>query len=228
VLEKASVAYLGGFTRRNKFNPMQAVSWEGFGTDYAALVLVNRADRLKIAVYSFADQPRTGRLRVWALAHGRYRLAIGTDADGDFAVDQMDSQSEVTLVRADAIPLKLPPKAVTIIELQQLEKAEPVYQRTDLALAAREIEIRDGQIHGVVHNVGATDVDDAVVAVVDAAGRVLQRRPLGALAAPLDLIPKRKSFTIPLPGSPQAGWRLVVDPDQKVFEIYEGNNVVSL
>jgi len=256
VLEKASVAYLGGFTRRNKFNPTQAASWEGFGTDYAALVLANRADQLKIAVYSFADQPRTGRLRVWALEHGRYQLSIGTDTDADFAVNRIDRQdevtrqgrsqselplsprstpnrsknddNEVTLVRADSLPLALPPKAVTIIELQQLEKLEPIFRRADLALAAREIEIRDGQIHGVVHNLGAANVDEVVIAVVDGSGQVLQRQSLGALPAPLDLIPKRKSFTLPLPGGPQAGWRLIVDPDQRIPEIYEGNNAVAL
>ena len=122
----------------------------------------------------------------------------------------------------------LRPKAVTIIELQQLAKAEPVYQRADLALAAREIEIRDGQIHGVIHNVGAADVDDAVVAVIDATGRVLHRQSLGTLVAPLDLIPKRKSFTISLPDSSPTGWQLVADPEEKVIEIYEGNNAVAL
>jgi len=116
----------------------------------------------------------------------------------------------------------------TSIELQQLEKSAPIYQRADVALAAREIKFRDGQIHGVVHNLGAAEVDDVVVAVVDATGRVLHRRSLGALAAPLDLIPKRRAFTIPLPDSPQAGWRLVVDPDQKAVELYEGNNAVAL
>ena len=191
-------------------------------------MLANRADHLKIAVYSFADQPRTGRLRVWALEHGRYRLSIGADTDADFAVNRIDKKDEVTLVRADSLPLTLPPKAVTIVELQQLEKLEPIFRRADLALAAREIEIRDGQIHGVVHNLGAANVDEVVVAVVDASGKVLQRQSLGVLPAPLDLIPKRKSFAMPLPGRPQAGWRLIVDPDQRIPEIYEGNNAVAL
>jgi hypothetical protein len=117
---------------------------------------------------------------------------------------------------------------VTIIELQQLEKLEPISRRADLALAARETEVRDGQIHGVVHNLGAANVDEVVVPVVDASGKVLQRQSLGVLPAPLDLIPKRKSFAMPLPGRPQAGWRLIVDPDQRIPELYEGNNVVAL
>jgi hypothetical protein len=108
-------------------------------------------------------------------------------------VNRIDKEDEVTLVRADSLPLALPPKAVTIIELKQLEKLEPIFRRADLALAAREIEIRDGQIHGVVHNLGAANVDEVVVAIVDASGKVLQRQSLGVLPAPLDLIPKRKS-----------------------------------
>jgi hypothetical protein len=117
---------------------------------------------------------------------------------------------------------------VTIIELQQLEKLEPVFGRADLALAVREVEVRDGRIHGVVHNLGAANVDEVVIAVVDGSGQVLQRQSLGALPPPLDLIPKRRSFTLPLPGRPQAGWRLIVDPDQRIPEIYEGNNAVAL
>jgi len=228
VLEKASVAYLGGFTRRNKFNPTLGVSWEGFGTDYAALVLANRAHHLKVAVYSFADQPRTGRLRVWALEHGRYRLSIGPDRDGDFTAERIDARAELTLARADAVTLTLPPRTITVVELRQLEKSAPIFQRADLALAAREIEIRDGHVHGVVHNIGAADVGEVVVAVVDASGEILVRQSLGDLPAPLDLVPKRKSFAIRLPVPPRETWRLVVDPDQKVAEIYEGNNEAPL
>ena len=53
------------------------------------------------------------------------------------------------------------------------------------------------------------------------------RKSLGPLAAPVDLVPKRVRFTLPLPEPPAAGWRLVLDPDNKVPEIYEGNNEVK-
>ena len=33
---------------------------------------------------------------------------------------------------------------------------------------------------------------------------------------------------ITLPRKPEKGWKLVVDPDRRVAEIYEGNNAVAL
>ena len=119
LLQHASLSYLGGFCRRNKFNPTPAVSWEGFGTDYAALVLRNRRDGVKVLVYSFASKPLTGRMRLWALAHGLYRLTIGPDADGDFKADKIEIDKSIELARADSIPLTIPPRAVTVVTLDQ-------------------------------------------------------------------------------------------------------------
>ena len=67
-----------------------------------------------------------------------------------------------------------------------------------------------------------------VVAVVDTDGQVVIRKSLGELAAPVDLTPKSVQFTIELPKKPEKGWKLVLDPDHRVPEIYEGNNEVEL
>lgn len=228
VLEDASVSYLGGFTRRNKFNPAQAVSWEGYGTDYAALVTVNRRDHLKALVYSYAAAPMRGRMRIWALVHGCYRLTVGPDADGDMQADGTERSETLELARAEAVELTLPPRQVTVVELRQVARLDPIFARADLALAAREVEVAGAEVKGVVHNVGAADAPEAVVAVTDAGGRVLARESLGPLAAPLDLAPKRRPFTLRLPGPPGPGWKLAVDPERRVPEIYEGNNEVPL
>ena len=66
------------------------------------------------------------------------------------------------------------------------------------------------------------------VAVVDTDGQAVIRKSLGGLAAPVDLIPKSLQFTIELPKKPEKGWKLVLDPDRRVPEIYEGNNEVQL
>ena len=54
------------------------------------------------------------------------------------------------------------------------------------------------------------------------------RGTFGALNAPLDLAPQRVSFVLELPRAPEPGWRLILDPDNLVLEIYEGNNVQDL
>jgi hypothetical protein len=49
---------------------------------------------------------------------------------------------------------------------------------------------------------------------------------VGRLAAPLDLTPKKIDFTITLPQKAEKGWKIVLDPEHQVPEIYEGNNAV--
>ncbi|HEX7896532.1 MAG TPA: hypothetical protein VF950_02145 [Planctomycetota bacterium] len=213
----ATHCYLGGASRRSQYVPDEAVSWEGFGTDYGALVVRNRRDGLKALVYSFAERPMTGAFRVWELAHGEYRIKAG-------------SASDVTreLVRGDRLALTLAPKAVTVLEIVRTRELEPIYGRADLAIAAREVEIRGDTLSGTAHNIGSSSVEDAAVAVVDAEGKVVVRQSLGAIEAPLDLLPRRKPFTLKLPAGERKGWRLRLDPDGAVPEIYEGNNEVPL
>ncbi|MHB9029443.1 MAG: hypothetical protein ACYC9O_11805, partial [Candidatus Latescibacterota bacterium] len=226
ILYNASACYLGGITRRNKFNPARAVSWEGFGTDYGALVLDNRSDHLKVAVYSYADKEMKGGMRVWALAHGEYEVSTGTDGNGDFTIDGGRSRKTVELAKAGVLPIILKPKAVTIIEITQKKKLDPVELRADLALAAREITVSGNRISGTVHNIGSKDVSDVVIALTDAGGKVIERKSLGSLAAPNDLIAKRKAFEFNLPANIRRGWSVAVDPGGRIPEIYEGNNFV--
>lgn len=224
---RASEAYLGGFCKRNKYNPTLAVSWEGFGTDYSALVLRNRPDSLKAALYSFASRPMRGSMRIWRLEHGTYKLTIGTDTNGDFQRDRVSSESTVELMRADSIAVTLLPRTTTIIELRQEKRLDPIYLRPDLAISAREVEIKGSTLTATAHNIGSTGIENAVVAVVDRRGNIVVKSSLGAIPAPLNLIPRRNSFVLHIPKRPK-GMKLVLDPDNRIPEIFEGNNEVLL
>ncbi len=179
-------------------------------------------------MYSFAQKPMKGKMRVWALEHGLYQLTVGPDSDGDHRMDRVERSESLELTKAGKIDLTLAPGAVTVIEIKQTNTLEPIFGRTDLAIAAREVSITGNKISGVVHNIGSADVPDVVVAVVDAAGRKLAAKSLGRLAAPTDLVPRKIPFTLELPDKPAGGCRLVLDPDQQIAEIYEGNNSVFI
>ncbi|MFC1509273.1 hypothetical protein ACFL60_06265 [Candidatus Omnitrophota bacterium] len=99
----ASISYLGGFCRRNKFNPTLALSWEGFGTDYGALVFENSRKSMKAMAYSYSDRTMDGNIQVWALEHGRYRITVGTDTDGDRTIDTPGRTETLELAKADRI-----------------------------------------------------------------------------------------------------------------------------
>jgi len=227
-IRNAAVAYTGGYASRNKLHHTHAVSWEGLGTDYAALVRKARPDALKVLVYNFADRPLRGTMRVWTLDHGRYRLRVGPDADGDDRLDRPAREGTVELLRASPVALVLPAKQVTVVELTQEKRLDDIRLRADLALSRIEVRIEAGRVHAVAHNIGSRDVERFDAALVDAAGTVRVRKALGPLRAPTDLVPQRLPFTLELPRSPAEGWSLVLDPDGRVDEVYEGNNRIPL
>jgi len=227
-ITNATIAYTGGFAHRNKYCHTHAASYEGFGTDYAALVMKASPSHFKVLLYSFADEPLTGKIRLWTLDHGKYSLKYGPDADGDDKADSVEQSSVVEVARATALPLTLNPKKVMVLELVRQEKLDDIRSRADLALSPLEINVSGRTVTGVAHNIGSRPVAEVEVALVDPRGRITSRKKLGKLDAPLDLVPKRTQFTLKgLPRSP-AGWAVVIDPDGKVAEIFEENNRVAL
>lgn len=227
-ITNAAMCYTGGYATRNKYNHTHAASWEGFGTDYAALVLRARRDHFRTLVYNFRNRRLIGSVRLWTLDHGRYRLTLGRDRDGDDAPDTVDREETLEVARATAIPLTLPPRAVVVLELQQVEKLDDITARADLAVAEREMQVEDGAIIGLVHNIGSSEAPAFTVALVDGRGNTRGEQRLAALAAPLDLEPKRTPFRLEGAGPDVSGWRIIVDPDDQVPEIFEGNNACEL
>ena len=227
-ITNAAQCYTGGYATRNKYNHTHAASWEGFGTDYAALVLRARRDHFKTLVYNFREEPMTGKVRLWTLDHGRYRLTFGPDADGDDNMDQVTGEESIEISRATPVELTLPPKTVVLLDLQQTEKLDDIWARPDLAVAAREVEFKDGAITGIVHNIGGKNAPAFTIALTDTQGKVRATQKLGPSAAPLDLDPKRTSFRFENVGNSVEGWRVVVDPDDEIPEVFEGNNTCRL
>lgn len=226
-ISNAAIAYTGGYATRNKLPHTHAVSWEGFGTDYAALVLRAKRDHLRALVYSFADKPLNGHMRVWTLDHGVYRLRISVEANGDDQIDLPVLEQESEVLRATPISLTLPPKVATVVELLQAKRLEPEWERPDLALSPREVRFEGNTFHGIVHNLGSRTVESFDVVLLDSEGQERARKTLGPLEAPLDLVPRRLPFTLDdVP--PGRRWSVVVDPDNRVPEVFEGNNRIEV
>ncbi len=227
-ITNAAIAYTGGYATRNKFNHTHAVSWEGLGTDFAALVRIARPKRLKVLVYNFSTKTLSGRMRVWSLEPGRYKLRIGIDTDGDDEIDGELSAKEVALQRADAIDLNLPPKKVTVIEAEQIASMRPLFPRPDLALSAQEVRLDGNLLVVPVHNIGSEDAPETEILVCNRSGRGLIKAKVPILKAPLDLQPKVHIVRLPLPPTAIKPLQVIVDPENRIAEIYEGNNFVAL
>ena len=229
-VQNAAKAYTGTYTTRNKMSHGHAVSWEGFGTDFAALVLEARDDRLKVAVYSFADEPMEGAMRAWRLNNGRYRVAMGPDADddGEFDAPVMDAP-QMELQRYSRVPITLQPGQVTLIEIEQIEELEPIVGRADLALSPIDTEVVEGEVLGVLHNIGQEGAAVVQISLIDPQGNVVSTQSLADVPGiGNELEPVRLPYTLTGAPADASGWRVVVDPGQHVEEIYEGNNEVVL
>jgi hypothetical protein len=223
-----SIAYTGGHTTRNKLNINYAVSWNGFGTDYAALVTSTTSQHLKVLLCNLSNKPLVGQGKLWRLESGEYELTFGPDANNDDQIDRAERNETLKIAKGDEITLTLPPKVVQVLELKQTKKGESIFDRADLALSKKEIKRDGSKVSTVAHNIGMKEVSNVVVALVDAKGKTVQTKQLGTIAAPLDLVPKTLPFEFDgLPANAK-GWSIWIDPQGGVPEIYEGNNRVVL
>lgn len=227
-LDNASITYTGGYATRNKYCHLYAASYEGFGTDYAALVLRANPDRFKVLLYNFDKRERAGMIRLWTLDHGLYKLTMGPDANNDDKADAASREDKLEIRRGTRVPVKLPPGKVMVLELTQEKAMEDIRTRADLALSPLEVRVEGGAVVGVAHNIGSKPVDSVEVALIDAAGKILARKKLGKLEAPLDLVPRKVSFRLEGVPANTKGCTVALDPDSKIPEIYEGNNRLPL
>lgn len=223
-----AMTYLGGFTSGKSHVPGHAVSWEGGGTEFSALVLDARRDHLKVLVCSFAPRAREMRLRVWALAHGRYRLVAGLDSDADDQPDSNVSEETLELARYSAVCFTAPSCQSLILDLSLIEELDPITTRPDLAIGPEDV-CPDGDKLGVtVHNVGAAPTPPAILQVQDAWGRIVCEAGIPPIEAPFDLKPRRAQVEVFLSQPPKNRWRVVLDPNNRVREIAEVNNTAEV
>jgi hypothetical protein len=230
-LSNVAISYTGGFATRNKYNRSHAVSWSGFGTDYAAVVLEASTSRFRAALYNFSDKPLAGQARFWSLRDGRYVRRLGPDTDGDHRVDADHSlrgnMASIVVVRGEPMAVSLAPRQVTVVELSLHQHHGDTRDRADLALSPLDTEITAGTVHGMAHNIGRREAR-AVVVLRDQTGAERGRQDLGLLLAPLDLVPVRVPYRFTGLPDDLRGWSVAVQADITVKEIFKGNNRVEL
>ena len=218
--------YTGSYTTRNQWVHYHAVSYEGLkGRDFAALVSLVKPDALRVSLYNFTDRTLEGRLRVWRLDHGRYKVRVGPDANDDSRLDSTDRETTEELYRYAPVAVKLPPKRLTMVEITQVEKLDDILERPDLALSPLDTKRQaGGSLEARVHNIGAKAAANVEVALVRD-GKTVAAERITALQAPLDLVPRIATVTFK---DARAGDQVVVDPANAIPEIAEHNNRVRL
>jgi hypothetical protein len=113
--------YTGGPGPIEAKYPHMAVSWERTTTDFAALVLAQGRDRLKVLACNTAPEPREVTMRVYELDPGIYSLRVGADANGDDEMDASAVETTVRLKRHSGVRLTLPSRQLQVIALAAVE-----------------------------------------------------------------------------------------------------------
>jgi len=217
--------------------PTMGVTWETEDLDFAALVTENTPERLRVMLYSFHDTPTRMGLRPWQLVPGTYVLTAGEPVPGEMPFQKRYTwtapQEVQHLRRGTPIDIEVPPGRQWVVDLRLRRKIERPDLLPDLAIASRDVAVHGRELSVTVHNIGgaAAGAFDVLVQTLDAAGGWVEaaRTRVDGLPAITRLEPVVRTLQIELKSAPAAGGlRVVVDPDDRVDELYELNNATSL
>jgi len=226
-----------GSSLNSGFYPYYSVTWDGFGNNFAALVLDSTPESIKVYVYSFEEKPISGKMLLWRLNPGNYTVSQGLDKDGDFQIDETITQKETSLIsKPSQLTINIPPQQVHLISLDLISAIHVKTDESlaDLALTKSDIKlIREENDSGFtlripVHNIGILDAVDFDLEVEIVNGETIKKElvTIAEIKAPLDLSPKIILMDIPLGEIKEYNGRITIslDPDNRIDEITEKNN----
>lgn len=225
-------AYTGAIhTWRDALMPTMALTWEVPDPHFAALVVAATETRLRVWIYSFHDRTVRLGMRLWRLIPGLYLATHGEILPGEstnLRYRWSDPEDFTYRRRLDTYRVDVPPRKPYVVDLRLVRCIEVPSTAPDPAIADRDVVLAEpGTLQVTVHNLGSRPADQVVVALEaqDECGewkRVSELRT-GHLAAPeLDPVTETLRFErVPAAGT----YRVILDPGQRIDELYEGNNV---
>jgi hypothetical protein len=223
------------------FYPFYSVSWMGMNEKFAALITESTEKSLVVRAHNLDEQPQQGEICFWRLEPGRYFVEQSTDTNEDGLSDEIIRREEIEILKKPfSWPLSLPGKKSRIVTVRQ-EKALRIPENAelaDLALIKSEVLVsgtgeNEMKVKISLHNIGikeATDFDVSLSVLEDDKTRLIARKKIERLEAPLDLVAKIMDIEFVLNKTTQLKGDLLItaDPADNVEEITEGNNQITV
>lgn len=207
---------LGGVAhRRNVYYPGNLLRWrfEGAkGEDVAVLVDSGHPTAFTVTAYSFANSAATAILTADQMAPGQWRVTDG-----------MGRTRMVGLECGADLRLDLPSRQSVTYRFERVSAGEETANRPDIAVSTQGVRLKGRTLSIRVHSLGPKPTPAGVAVVTDAQGREIARVRFGALAAPLDLLPKTQTVSVRLPAAIPAG-KVGLTLDGEPKEILRSNN----
>lgn len=214
--------------------PTMGVTWKTPDANFAAIVTENTPTRLRAWIYTFWDEPTEIAMKLWRLTPGIYLATQGEQVKGEHTFQKRygwgDPEPIEILHAGDMFHLTVPPKTVWVVDLRLHEEITLPPTACDLAIAARDLTPDANGLTVTVHNVGSAPAEDFVVALQTRDGdawRTVAEQTVTRLSHPVDFVPFTVDVTFSLrPDQLASIRRVVVDPDDMLFELCETNNAV--
>ncbi|MFC1694083.1 LamG-like jellyroll fold domain-containing protein [Candidatus Latescibacterota bacterium] len=216
-----------GKTREDSnVNITVGVGWiEGGGPQLARLVEYSGNDGLKVSMYSFDEFDRRVTARLFRLDAGIYNVTLRADSDSDGNYENPVSENEQILNRFGRLELTVPPKVPVVLEITRIKADQFHGDLPDLATSNYYIKKQGNTLVVTVHNIGCAPSGAFTVSVLDSRGKELAVQRVDSLSGAGDYVPKKVDVTFAgLPVQPL--YRIQIDSEDRVREIFEENNTV--
>ena len=200
-----------------------AVMWPSGGGPEVARI-IKRADDTTVEAlcYSFADTKRDLAMRLCRIDDGRYRIGLYADPGGQGRPGDAIWETESDLMRFDTVTLPVPPKRPVVIKVELIEAHNRLAKLPDLVIDPWEAHRKGSSVTAVIHNLGNGAAENIVVRLFEGENPV-QEKTIQKLDAPTDFVAKRTEVTF-TGVSQSRNLKVVIDPDNKIKEIFEENN----
>ncbi|MFC1509048.1 LamG-like jellyroll fold domain-containing protein [Candidatus Omnitrophota bacterium] len=203
------------------------VGWiQGGDADCARLVEYSGNDGLRIQMYSFDSFDREVIARLYRMDTGRYSVTMRSDGDGDGRFETTVFDHEENLRRFGRLTFTIPPKIPIVLEVRQIEKEPESGSLPDLAISSYYVKKEDKSLVVTVHNIGSSPSGKFTVSALTSDGTVVKTVKVESIDAPLDFVPR--FVDVRLSGLTAGNsYRIVIDREDAVREIFEENNAVD-
>jgi len=220
---------LGGWGINSKSNDSNititlGVGWlEGGGPETGRLVEYSGNDGFQTSIYSFSAHEKQVTVRFYRLDPGTYEVSLKADKDGNGSYETVLVEKQQDFRRFDTFSFILPPKVPVFFDVKQTKKAPDPGDLPDLAVSSYFIERNGSDVVVTVYNIGNAPSGAFTVSLVDEKNAVISQVRVNSLDGSGDFVPKKATVTFPKIRR-KGTYKIVVDREDAVREIYEGNN----
>ena len=231
-IKDAEIERLGGvLVDKNYQIPMNPITWSFDDPNDAlniGIMVPYATDReFKVIAFNMTGHAIKANMVGCRVASGIWRIQAGIDDNGAQEISKKTRDEKCYFENYEEVPVVFPAKQTAVITMK-IERASLLYKdRPDLGISKEDTVVTPSEVLVTVHSLGHVDAPESEIALYNAEGREVRREKVPALKAPNDLYAKTATVSLKASGN-KKGYKVVLDPDEKLFEVTRKNNTIEL